>query len=282
MALIPSPLTMTEEEFELFNEYLIHRFGLHFPVHKKEILESRLAPRLRALQLHRFMDYYLLLQYAGDSELHRLASLVTNNESYFFREIHQFESLFTRTFEDFKFHAANRETLRFLCAGCSSGEEPYTLNIFAKEHRFRMLGWTVDIQAFDLDRDRVAMAKEAHYSGGSLRSLDEEKKSKYFLRHDPDRWDLRPLFRQGVTFHEGNILDLASYPRPFPYDAVFCRNVLIYFEEGSLRKAVVNFAQCLRPGGLLFLGHSESIIGLTSPFEPVRLGDGIAYQRVPE
>ena len=145
MALIPSPLTMTEEEFELFNEYLIHRFGLHFPVHKKEILESRLAPRLRALQLHRFMDYYLLLQYAGDSELHRLASLVTNNESYFFREIHQFESLFTRTFEDFKFHAANRETLRFLCAGCSSGEEPYTLNIF------RTFIDEIDVQRDDWD-----------------------------------------------------------------------------------------------------------------------------------
>jgi chemotaxis protein methyltransferase CheR len=274
---------MTEEELELFNEFMVRRFGIHFSENKREILEARLAPRLRALQLHRYMDYYILLQYhsGGEEELRRLASLVTNNESYFFRETHQFEALFGGALDGLKAGAAHHRTLRLLCAGCSSGEEPYTLGIYAKERRFRLLDWKVEIQAFDLDRDRIAMARGARYPSGSLRMLDEATRAKYFGNQGPDHWDLKPMYAQGVGFHEGNILEIGSYPRPFPYDAVFCRNVLIYFVDGSLRKAVENFAACLRPGGLLFLGHSESIIGLTSSFEPVRIGDGIAYLRTP-
>lgn len=271
---------MTAEEFGLFNEFMGQRFGLQFPDHKKEILESRLAPRLRELHIRRYMDYYLLLQYGtnGRSELHNLASLVTNNESFFFRETHQFESLFTHALDELKADSG-RDVLRFLCAGCSSGEEPYTLNIFAKENQFRLWGRKVQIEAFDLDQERVAMARAGSYGAGSLRSLDEEKRARYFHVRGPGSWEIKPMFRSGVAFGQGNILDLATYPRPLAYDALFCRNVLIYFGEESLRKAVAHFAQALRPGGFLFLGHSESIIGMTKQFEPVRLGDGIAYRR---
>lgn len=283
MTPLPAPPAMTDEEFGLFNELMVERFGLHFPEHKKEILESRLAPRLKVLQLHRFMDYYILLKFAGENpdEIERLASLVTNNESYFFRETHQFEALFAHALEDLKARAVSPGVIRILCAGCSSGEEPYTLNIFAKENQYRMWGWTVEVSAFDLDSDRVVLAKKASYGEGSLRTLDEAKRSKYFNAHGPDRWGLKPMYQQGVTFRRGNILDLETYPHPLPYEVVFCRNVLIYFEEAALRQAVSNFARCLRSGGLLFLGHSESIIGLTGLFEPVRLGDGIAYSRNP-
>ncbi len=272
---------MSPEEYELLNEYLSAHFGLSFPDHKKEILESRLAPRLRELKLTRFTDYYILLQYStnGTSEIRNLARLVTNNETYFFRETHQFDALFSHALDELKARATEPEVLRVLVAGCSSGEEPYTFNIFAKENQFRMWGHRLEIQAFDLDADRVEQARQAEYGPSSMRSLDETQTAKYFTTPAPQRYALKPMFRTGIEFSVGNILQLETYFHGQCFDAVFCRNVLIYFAELALHQAIAHFAQCLRPGGLLFLGHSESIIGVSKYFEPIRLGDTIVYKR---
>ena len=273
-----------QDEYALLNEFLAERFGLTFPEHKREILESRVRPRLTYLGLKSFMDYYLLLQYNpnGGSELAQLARMVTNNESYFFRETHQFEALFQHGIEDLKADSALPDSLRFLCAGCSSGEEPYTLNIFAKENQYRMWGRSLTIDAFDLDDSRIALAKRAEYGPGSLRAATEEQLARYFLPgHDTETRTLKPAFRLGVAFRVGNILRPETFIQPVAYDAIFCRNVLIYFTEVTLRRAVDSFAASLRLGGLLFLGHSESIIGMSSRFEPLRLGNCIVYRRVP-
>lgn len=282
MALSPPCLGL--EEHALFNEFLAERFGLFFPEHKREILESRVRPRIAALGLKSFMDYYLLLQFNpnGGSELAHLARLVTNNESYFFRETHQFGALFEHGLDGLKENPALPGSLRFLCAGCSSGEEPYTLNIFARENQYRMWGFSVAIDAFDLDDSRIATATRAEYGPGSLRVTTEEQLDRYFLAGSgAETRRLKPAFRLGVAFRIGNILRPETYRPPVPYDVIFCRNVLIYFSEPTLRQAVDHFAACLRPGGLLFLGHSESIIGMSPRFEPVRLRNCIAYRRVP-
>lgn len=275
--------SLRHEEYALINEFLAERFGLTFPEHKREILESRVRPRLAALGLKSYMDYYVLLQYNpnGGGELAQLARVVTNNESYFFRETHQFEALFQHGIEELKEDTALPGSLRFLCAGCSSGEEPYTLNIFSRENQYRMWGQSVAIDAFDLDDHRIAMAERAEYSQGSLRAVTEEQVSRYFTPGpSPGTRSLKSAFKLGVAFKVANILRPETYHQPIAYDALFCRNVLIYFSEPTLRKAIESFASCLRRGGLLFLGHSESIIGMTPLFEPVRLGDCIAYRRV--
>ncbi len=272
---------MSREEYRLFNEFLSDQFGLHFPEHKKELMESRLSGRLAELSLCRYMDYYMLLQYSGNGEIRRLASLVTNNETYFFRETHQFDALFQFGLDDLKVGTAVPDTLRFLCAGCSSGEEPYSLNIYGKENQYRMWGLGLEIDAFDIDETRLGMARTAEYGRGALRGVEEEKIHRYFTPAEKlDTFSLKQIFRKGVAFHAGNILSYESYARAYPYDALFCRNVLIYFPESQVRAAISNFARCLRKGGLLFLGHSESIIGLSSEFEPVRLGNCIAYRKI--
>ncbi|HVS01896.1 MAG TPA: protein-glutamate O-methyltransferase CheR [Thermoanaerobaculia bacterium] len=272
------PGVMTPEEHLLLNEVIETRFGLSFPAGKRELLESRLRPRLQALHLRRFIDYYLLLQYDLDAEAHHLARLVTNNETYFLRETYQFEGLFGEGLEALGVSPAG--AIRILSAGCSSGEEAYSLNIYAREAAARSGGPRCTIDAFDLDADRVRMARQAVYGAGSLRSVDEARRERYFQAVDGDRFALRRFYRQRVGFACGNILAVDSYGQGPPYDAVFCRNVLIYFSEAAFHQSVANFARVLRPGGLLFLGHSESLIGRSEHFETVCLDRCVAYRRV--
>ena len=268
---------MTPEEHLLLNEVIERQFGLSFAPAKKEFLESRLRPRLQSLHLRRFIDYYLLLQVDLEPELEHLARLITNNETYFFREVYQFEGLFAEGLAELR-RAGWKGELRMLCAGCSSGEEPYTLNIYARQAGLVGGRWAID--AFDIDVDRLKMAREAIYGVGSLRSTSDGQRAQYFSGFAADRWQLRRANREGVGFSYGNILDLDSFRQPQAYDVIFCRNVLIYFSEGAFQHAVANFAKALRLGGLLFLGHSESLIGRSDRFETVRLERCIAYRKL--
>ena len=271
-------IRMDGKEHALLDRYVSGLFGLHFPGSKRDVLEARLRPRLEALGLKSFMEYYGLLCTNGTGEKDLFTHAITNGESYFFRECHQFDALFEEAIDRLKVRAATPGVLRFLCAGCAVGEEAYTLNIYAKENQFRTWGYSVRIDAFDLDLARIDRASRACYGSTSLRLLDGAKLAKYFIT-EGENHSLKPVFRTGVHFFRGNILTPQSFRSAEAYDAIFCRNVLIYFCEGALKKAVANFAAALRPGGLLFLGHSESIIGISPHFEPQSLGGCIAYER---
>lgn len=266
------------EELALFNELFAQKFGLYFPEHKREILESRLLPRLRANHVNRFIDYYLLLQYDLQREMDALTQAITNNESYFFRETNQFEILNDDLLQGLLKNGI-RGRIRALSAGCSSGEEPYSLNIFLRDALGGGENAPVSILGIDLDTRRLLQAEEAVYRPSSLRSLSEEQIERFFERRSEMAYELRPQYRFGVDLRRGNILEVKSLGPPQSYDMVFCRNVLIYFSEPALKKAIDHFAQVIRPQGLLFLGHSESIIGLTPLFQAERLGTTIAYRR---
>jgi chemotaxis protein methyltransferase CheR len=275
----PASPSMTQEEYLLLNEFITEHFGIHFPEEKLEILAGRLRSRLQILHLRRYMDYYLHLHYDPDGELGQLARAVTNNETYFFRETLQFEALLGDGLDPLRKSSAFDGTLRLLCAGCSSGEEPYTLNIYCRESILGLAGTTVEIHGFDIDTERLDMARGALYRPYSLRCTTQQQVRRYFQADSDQRYRLKPLYQEGVRVFFANILDLDSYRPPLPYDVVFCRNVLMYFSEAALRKAIDHFAQVVRPGGFLFLGHAESIIGMSPEFETVRLGSCIAYQR---
>jgi chemotaxis protein methyltransferase CheR len=280
---------MSRDEYLLLNELIGGRFGISFPPHKRRALASRLEPRLQSLRLTSFLEYSRLLRGGPAGEWDRLAELVTNNETFFFRETQQFVALFDEALDGLRPAAAPSGALRLLCAGCSSGEEAYTLSIFAAQSFVRLAGLPVGIDAFDLDSSRVEMARRAEYGRGALRTASPEQVERYFQPlpatfpgpgGETERWVLRPSFRTGVRFHLANILDLRTFRAPHLYDAVFCRNVLIYFSPAAIRRAVEHFAAVLRPGGLLFLGASESIIGLSECFETVRFAGTLGYRRI--
>jgi chemotaxis protein methyltransferase CheR len=266
-----------DEAYYLLNEFLEGRLGLHFPEHRRRILENRLQPRLRALSLDDFMDYYVLLEADADGELDLLSQAVTNNETYLFREREQLDVLFGEGLDVLRSGLAVPGHLRILSAGCSSGEEAYTLNFYARE---RSQGLEVNVDAFDLDTQRLAIAKRAECRTRSLREMTADQTAKYLDTLDDDRYAVKPFYRRGVRFFHGNIIDRWTFRPAVPFDAVFCRNVLIYFSEASMRKAVRNFVDVLRPGGFLFLGHSESVIGMFPDLETIRLGRSIVYRKV--
>jgi chemotaxis protein methyltransferase CheR len=284
---------LTVEEFLLLNELITGQLGVCFPEHKRELLASRLRPRLQALRLRRYFDYYLQLAgeflLAGapvrsqrdlDGECARLAELVTNHETYFFREMDQIGALFDLALAGLKAASATPGMLRVLCAGCASGEEAYTLALSARQRFAGMAGSTLTIDAFDVDAARVAMAQQAIYGPGAMRATPAELRERYFTPRGEERWELKTPYRTGVRFYWGNIVALDTFAPAVPYDAVFCRNVLIYFSEPALHLAAEHFAEVLRPGGLLLLGACESLIGLSSRFETIRLGPSIAYRKL--
>lgn len=269
----PATPAMTQEAYLLLNELISERFGIEFPEHRREILETRLRPRLAMLRLHSYWDYYLHLRTDTNGEKQRLAELVTNNETFFFRETRQIDSFLKEAAPLLKPAGGIPQTPRVLCAGCSSGEEPYTLNFLAHP-----LSLTID--AFDIDTRRIEAARRAEYGRASVRLATAGQLERYFTPCGPEQWSLRSSWRRNIRFFWGNIVELETFRGEVPYDAVFCRNVLIYFSPASLRLAVRHFAEVLRPGGLLFLGATESIIGLSKDFETVRLPGTIAYRRV--
>jgi chemotaxis protein methyltransferase CheR len=273
---------LSEEEFRLLRDFVHERFGLYYDESQRASLRARLSPRLDLLGLSSFEDYHRYLRFAPEraDEQQRMVIHLTNNETYFFRETRQFTALFQQGLNELESNGSKLRSLRCLSAGCSSGEEPYTLSIFAQQYAHLLAGARLEIHAFDIDTDRLDSALKAIYGPSSLRALDADDIRRYFTERDIHRWELQAGYRETVRFRVGNIMDLRSFRRPQPYDVLFCRNALIYFSEEALHRAIDNFAQVLRPGGLLFLGHAESIIGVSRQFETVRLGNCIAYRRV--
>jgi chemotaxis protein methyltransferase CheR len=154
-----------------------------------------------------------------------------------------------------------------------------TLAIYARERLAGGRWFETAIDGFDLDDDRVAIAQRAECRPRSLRAMTDGEIDSYVTEIGPDRYRVKDRYAQQVTFFQGNLVDRATFTQRAPYDAIFCRNVLIYFTEAAIRLAIDNLVSALRPGGLLFLGHAESIIGMFDSLSTVRLGNIIAYQK---
>src|SRR5262249_5666129 len=189
---------------------IAERYGIEFPEHRREILASRLRPRLESLRLQSYWDYYLHLRADNNGERQRLAELVTNNETFFFREAQQLESFLTAAVPRLK---PVGKKVRVLCAGCSSGEEPYTLSILAAAR-----GVPLAIHAFDIDAGRIAAARRAEYGCAAMRQLSAEQKETCFQPAGPETWTLRPEYREDIRFAWGNIAEPETYAPHGLYD----------------------------------------------------------------
>ena len=268
---------MGDEDFELFNEFIVARLGIWHSPEKRDLLRSRLEPRLEALGLATYMDYYLRLQFDADDEMLAMASAVTNNDSFFFREIGSLLGLLEKLRE-----VERREDrpVRVLCAGCAAGQEPYSLSFLARDGaKLDRIG-ALEIDAFDVDLVRLQQAIRGEYSASSLRGINEDRIRRCFAGSDEGGYTLRVGMRSGLRFFWGNLLDPSLLPTRI-YDAVLCRNVMIYFTDEARKSAVHSLAAALRPGGMLVLGRAEMLPSSFS-LDLVRLGDGTAYQRASE
>jgi chemotaxis protein methyltransferase CheR len=269
-----------EGECKLLSDVIQERFGLSFAGVRRDILLSRLRPRLTALRLPTLLDYYHFLRCHPDreAEFERLSCQLTNNETYFFREPHHFAIIATNVVAALGDTLRTRP-LRVLSAGCSSGEEPYSLAIALHDAALGLRGIRWEIDACDLNRDRIARAREGVYEGGSLRACDAEAVRRHFESQNGGRHRLRDRYRKSVRFFEANLATpggMIGFP---PYDVVLCRNLLIYFDDAGFDRTIRLFARALAPGGWLFLGHSESLIDRSDEFVPTWLEGAMIYRK---
>ena len=268
-----------DAECKLLSDLVQEHFGLSFSGVRRDILASRVRPRLAALRLGSLLDYYHYLRShpLRDGELDQLARHLTNNETYFFREAHHFDIIVRHVVPPLMPELRTRP-LRVLSAGCSSGEEPYTLAIALQDAGLELRGVSWENDPCDLNRDRHARPRDASYEGGALRACSDEALRRCFEERDGRRV-LRDRYRKNVRFFEANLATASSVGCP-PYDVVLCRNLLIYFDDAGFDRAVGVLGRVLAPGGYLLLGHSESLIDRSDEFMPQWLEGAMVYRKL--
>ncbi len=277
---------LTEEEFRLLRDLIHERFGLFFDDNQRHSLRARLSGRLASLDLMSFEDYYHYLRFGPQraEELLRMVTHLTNNETYFYREMPQlnvFAETVLRAVKDAKSAGSDR-SVRVLSAGCSTGEEAYSLAMIIYDSGQFFWNWEVQVIGMDVDHVALEKARRAVYQHNSFRSLNPALKERHFVALPGGAAQVKEPVRRMVSFRAGNIVDPASYAGLPPLDVVFCRNVLIYFSDTMILKVVRLFHEALVPGGHLFLGHAESLSRITDLFTPIRFQGAMIYRKPAE
>jgi chemotaxis protein methyltransferase CheR len=273
---------LSEEEFRLLRDFIHEKFGLYFDDAQRGTLRARLAARLASLDLLSFEDYYHYLRFGPQrgEELTRMASHLTNNETYFFREHAQlqvFSDHVLRALKDRKAKTGERR-LRILSAGCSTGEEVHTIGMLVYDSGQFFWNWDVDIIGLDVDEAALDKARRGTYFMNSFRGLSPVVRERHFQKEGSGE-KVKDTIRRMIRFRSGNILEAASYEGFEPVDAIFCRNVLIYFSDLTIRRVVEQFHRILAPEGYLLLGHAESLSRITDSFTPIRFPGAMVYQK---
>ena len=275
---------LSEEEFRLLRDFIHEQFGLYFDDNQRGSLRSRLAGRLASLGLASFEDYYHYLRFGPQhaEEHDRMASHLTNNETYFYREMPQLQVFADAVLKSLKERKAARgeRRLAMLCAGCSSGEEAYTLAMILYDSGLFFWNWDAQVTGMDVDRAALEKAGRAVYHPNSFRSIRPALVEKHFVK-EAGGARVKDSIRKAVRFRPGNIVDPVSYDGLAPLDVIFCRNVLIYFSDAMILKVMKLFHAALTPGGYLFLGHAESLSRITDLFTPIRFQGAMVYQKAP-
>lgn len=256
--------------FDRIRRHIEKEVGLSFADNKQPLFRSRLAKRLRELGLDSFEAYADLLTGGTDTnELSVCLNMVTTNLTSFFREIHHFEELRTTFLPALMAEEGRDRVVRIWSAACSTGAEPYTLAVVVRDALASHPGWSAEILASDLNTEVLGVARRAVYTAEEVKGVSSELLHRHFQRGTGEkagRYRVRPAIARMVDFQRINLL--RPLPRfDAPFDVVFCRNCLIYFSKEKQAQVIHALAETLRPGGLLFLGHSESVPSDCTEFE---------------
>lgn len=273
---------LTDAEFRMFREFFREHCGLHFGEDSRYLLEKRLARRVRELDLGSFASYHYLLRtdQHGDQELANVIDELTTNETYFFREMGQLRALVHEILPellDARRRVGAPPVVSIWSAGCSSGEEPYSIVMMARDAGFEP-GRDLRVYASDISRRMLQKARQGVYRPASFRETAPALRRKYFTEKD-GLFRISDDVKRDVVFTRLNLLDRARISLLGTMDVILCRNVIIYFDMDTKREVVQTFHEKLRPGGYLLLGHSESLINLSSAFELRHLRHDLVYRR---
>lgn len=277
-----SSAQLSLEQYGRLCRLIYDRLGLSFDDKKIHFLSKRVSMRMESLNLDNASDYLLCLAYGegAAAEMQALANLITTNETYMFREYEQLEAFANACLPEVvaRKDAQGNRSLRIWTAGCSSGEETYTIAIILREVFPAIADWDAQILATDIDEQRLAMAATGEYGERSMKFVPPEYLNRHFVRTGAD-WRVKPQTRSLLTIQHLNLNDRLQMRKMRAFDFIFCRNVLIYFDDVSRKAAVDHFYNALNPGGFLFLGHSESVGRISSAFRLRRMGEHLVYMR---
>jgi chemotaxis protein methyltransferase CheR len=272
---------LSDTEFRMFAELVRRHCGLHFGPESRFVLEKRLARRLREREIKSFGSYHYLLRNArpGDDELANLVDELTTNETYFLRERSQLRALVNEIFGELRLQrrARARGPICVWSAGCSSGEEPYSIVMLALEAGIDPKQ-ELRVYASDISRRMLKKARQGEYRESSFRETERDLREKYFTEKD-GVWRISDAVKQHVDFIHLNLLDRSRVALLGTMDVILCRNVIIYFDVEGKRRVIETFHDKLRPGGHLLLGHAETLINLSSSFELRHLPTDLVYRK---
>lgn len=274
---------ISDDEFRQLRDYIYAQSGIYIADNRKYLLENRLRNRLKQLNLKSFGEYYYYLQYDPQrkQELNRLFEVVTTNETSFYRNPPQLKVFQDNVLSEVV--AAQRKKgekkLRIWSAGCSTGEEPYTVAMQAMEVLGGELSsWDVKITANDLSEAVLASARKGVYNEYSLRTTPKEVVARYF-EQDNGTFKVKQEAKRLVSFGQINLSDRAQLKRVERSHVVFCRNVIIYFDDEMKKQVIASFYDNLLPGGFLLIGHSESLHNISRAFKPMHYPGAIIYRK---
>ncbi|MDY7000680.1 MAG: protein-glutamate O-methyltransferase CheR [Thermodesulfobacteriota bacterium] len=275
--------TVSDGEFKQLRDYIYEQSGIYIADNRKYLLENRLRNRLKDLHLKSFGEYYSFLQYdpSRHRELNRLFEVITTNETSFFRNPPQLKVFQEHVLKEVV--NAQREKkvrrLRIWSAGCSTGEEPYTLAIILHEAlKIETASWDIKITANDLSEAVLISARRGVYTEYALRTTPKEIVSRYFTKED-DGFKIKPEVRKLVSYGQINLSDRAQLKQMERSHIVFCRNVIIYFDDDMKKRVIGSFYDNLLPGGHLLIGHSESLHNISRVFKPTHYSGSIVYKK---
>ena len=272
-------LELPDDVFRLLRDAIYRRTGIWFGDSSKYLLQKRLSPRARELNFESFQKYFYFLQYdpRAGAEFDEISDLVTTKETYFFREPSQLTAFVDEIVPDILSRKGVRK-IRVWSAGCSTGEEPYSIAILLQESRaFERVGF--DIFASDISQQVLVRARKGQYREAAFRATDPDIRDKYFSREEDGSWRIRDEIRNRVSFGRLNLYDEPRVSLLGYVDVIFCRNVIIYFDDSSKRMVINSFYNRLIDGGYLLLGHSESLISLSTQFKLQHLRNDMVYQK---
>jgi chemotaxis protein methyltransferase CheR len=267
----------TDSDFDRLRRLVRELTGIALTEAKRELVYSRLARRLRKLKLSSFSEYCAMVEVGHGDELQELTNAITTNLTSFFRERYHFEQLAQEALPQLIKDRAATRRVRVWSAGCSTGEEPYSLAIVLREAFAGLGDWDVRLLATDIDSKVVETAAAGGYAQERLVGTDAARIARWFRPAGQDAAqriagdDLKSL----ITFKQLNLFD--AWPMKGPFDVIFCRNVVIYFDKDTQRKLFDRLADIQEPGGWLFIGHSENLFNVTKRY---KLVGRTAYRRV--
>jgi len=270
---------ISQLDFEKFREFFYRKTGIQFEPSKRYFVDKRLVERIALTDSGTFRNYFTKLRFeASGEELQHLTNLMTVNETYFFREEYQFQRLVRSILPDIVSRKADKSPIRIWAMPSSSGEEPYSIALYLLEYWAGIKDWDIEIIASDIDTKILAQARAGRYSARSVQNLPEILLRKYFERNGND-YQICDELREAVEFTRVNLSERTDTRAYRDFDIVFCRNLLIYFDDVSRKTAAETFYDAMKPGGYICLGHSESMSRVSSLYKVRKFPEAIVYQK---